>query len=743
MDTHNNPTWFDHACDETVQPGIQLVEVEREADGEPLTGRIHIDEQGKIWLNETDYLAWTGLGKLPAQSALIAGNSWYLLSELPHRLNVCAMKLQVAAKLTRRHYTDFELASPAQLPSALGGFINVDAFAFQVQNQSLSIASQTDFGLSALNGLWRSKHVFLREGIRRLDSQVRWDIHSSQTALEIGDILNNGMSLNSDVRFGGISWGSDLSQRPEVPTYPLPSIRGEATLPSSAELYIDGQLRQNNRLSSGPYALDTQAGINGAGDIDIIIRDTLGRETRLSQPFYTSPKLLRAGLKDYHIDIGRLREGFATDLDAYTTGFLSARWRQGTETLGTWGIRTDIQHQRESLQGEWLISHDQWGLFQTGWGLSHDSELGWGQRGLAGYERLSSRGSIQIQASASSPAFIELGREPGAIAKSLRAQTGWRLTPANSISLGWSDEQRRDRERIQLATATWNLSLNRDRQLYFNVTHSPSFGTNSSLGLSQRINQQWLADAQVSQREEGGQGLQINFSWQPPTSKWSGRVASEVRANEQTNQANLLFLGDHGNLSAGIGDRNGVTSAQTSLSTTLAWVPNNLFLSKRIPTSFVVVDAGAPDVTVYTNNQPSGKTDAKGQLILTDVWPYQSTAIRLGWEDLPISKQLGEMESQIRPPRGVAHLRLASADPQHSEAWYARLSSGELLPSGSSLMREAESAALPSGLEGLVYVPAQWRGSRLSVRLPDTRLCQIDSLPVMPSTRELTCQLEP
>jgi len=60
MDIHNNPTWFDHACDETVQPGIQLVEVEREADGAPLTGRIHIDEQGKVWLNEADYLAWTG-----------------------------------------------------------------------------------------------------------------------------------------------------------------------------------------------------------------------------------------------------------------------------------------------------------------------------------------------------------------------------------------------------------------------------------------------------------------------------------------------------------------------------------------------------------------------------------------------------------------------------------------------------------------------------------------------------------
>jgi len=381
------------------------------------------------------------------------------------------------------------------------------------------------------------------------------------------------------------------------------------------------------------------------------------------------------------------------------------------------------------------------GAFPNRLGLSHDNDLGWGQHALAGYEWLSQRGNIQIQGSASSPEFIELGREPGAVARSLRAQTGWRLTPNSSISLAWSDEQRRDRDSIRLTTASWHQSLNSDRQLYLSLIHSPSFGLNSSLGMNQRLNASWQSDVQLTQRDPDGFGLQVNVSWQPQASGWSGRIASEVRQHERVSQANVQFLGDHGNISMGLGDRNGVTSAQTSISTAFAWVPGNVFWSKPIPQGFLVVDTGMPQVTVYANNQPSGRTDRHGQRLLTDIWPYQTLPIRLGWEDLPMSHQLGEMESLVRPPRGIAQIRLAHSDPQYSEAWQAKLSNGELLPTGSNLMQGEELAPLPSGFDGLIYVPARWRGSRLNVMLPDKRQCILEPLPTEKVAGALTCLL--
>ncbi len=737
-----SPTWFDSSCLAVFPVGTQLVAIEREADGEQITGRIHVDAAGQVWLNASDYVAWTGLSTLPAASEVTPNGTWYPLIAIPYRLDACSMRLQLAAQLPRRHYLGISGPDATQMPAELGGYLNIDIFGFSSEHMGTSIAGQAELGLSAAGGLWRTRQVFLREGYRRLDSQVRWDFPEQMVALEAGDILNSGLSMSPNVRFGGLSWGTDFSQRPELPTYPLPSFQGDATLPSTAELYVDGQLRQSNRLTAGPYALDSQSGINGAGDLQVVLRDNLGRETRISQAFYTSPQLLRAGLSDYHLDIGRLREGFGTDNDQYRQGFASGRWRVGTQRMGTIGVRADVLADSQSTQGEWIYSNPHWGLWQLGLGGSHSRSKGWGERVSAGYEWLSRQGSVQAQASASSPAFIELGREAGAIASNLRVQTGWRVGPTSSFTLGWSDEHRRDRDNLSVATASWQQTLSESRQTYVSLIQSPGLGLNSSIGLTQALISNWSLSAQISHRESEGCGVQLSLSWQPSQSVWSARFAGEVRTHEQLTQANWLYAGERGQANIGIGERNGLSSVQGSVATSLAWVPHNLFWSKRLQNGFVVVDAGAPDITVYRNHQSVGRTDEQGQLLVSDTSPYQGTEFSLGWEDLPMNAQLGSVEVTLRPPRGVGHVRLASADTSAHLAWQARLDTGDWLPAGSILRHQSESAALPSGLDGLIYIPSHWRGDSLEAVLPDQRHCLIAALPATSADTELTCRLQ-
>lgn len=736
------PAWFDSSCQAAFPAGTQLVAIEREADGEQVTGRIRVDASGQVWLGASDYLAWTGLSTLPAVSEVGPGGTWYPLTAIPHQLDACAMRLQLAAAMPRRHYQGISGLNAAQIPAELGGYLNMDIFAFSSEYLNASVAGQAELGLSAAGAMWRTRQVFLRDGYRRLDSQVRWDFPEQMMALEAGDILNTGLSMSPNVRFGGLSWGTDFSQRPELPTYPLPSFQGDATLPSTAELYVDGQLLQSNRLTAGPYALDSQPGINGAGDLQVVVRDNLGRETRISQAFYTSPQLLRAGLSDYHLDIGRLREGFGTANDHYREGFASGRWRRGTENLGTLGVRADILADSWSTQGEWIYSHPRWGLWQFGLGGSHSRSEGWGERVSAGYEWLSRQGSVQAQFSAASPAFIELGREAGAIARSMRVQTGWRISPSSSFTLGWSDEQRRDRDNLNIATASWQQTLSESRQAYVSLIQSPGLGLNSSIGLTQALRNDWSLSTQISHRDSDGCGLQLSLSWQPSQSVWSARLAGEVRAHEQLTQANWLYAGERGQANVGVGERNGLSSVQGSVATSLAWVPHNLFWSKRLQNGFVVVDAGAPDITVYRNHQVVGRTDEQGQLLVSDTWPYQGTEFSLGWEDLPMNAQIGSVEATLRPPRGVGHVRLASADMAANQAWQARLDTGDWLPAGSILRHHGESAELPSGLDGLLYIPSHWRGDNLEAILPDQRHCLIAALPTSSADTELTCRLQ-
>lgn len=742
MIIHDNTAWFDNSCQQPFPAGIQLVAIEREADGEQLAGRIRIDDAGQVWLAAQDYLDWTGLARLPATSITLDGSAWYRLEAIPYQLDSCNSRLQLAASLERRHYRGIQTPDAPRLPTSLGGYVNADVFGVVSDGMGTTLTGQAELGLSAAGGLWRTRQVFLREGSQRLDSQVRWDFPEQMAALEAGDIINTGIGISPNVRFGGLSWGSDFSQRPEQPTYPLPSLLGDATLPSTAELYIDGQLRQRDRLAAGPFALDPVAGLNGAGDLQVIVRDSLGRETVISQPFYTSPRLLRRGLSDYHLDVGRLREGFGTQDDRYGDSFLSGRWHRGLSSQSTLGLRTDLLAGSQSSQAEWLYGSQRWGLWQLGLGASHDKHAGWGERATAGYEWLSRQGSVQAQFSTSSPAFIELGREPGAIARSIRVQTGWRLGPSSSFTLGRSEEQRRDRENLVVSAASWQQTLGTHSQLIFSVIHSPGSAVTSSIGLSQQLTPQWQLGGLLTYRSDDGGGLQLGLTWQPQDSSWSARLASEARRREHATQANWLYAGDRGQANIGIGERNGMTSLQGSLATSLAWIPDNVFWSKRQQNGFVVVDAGSPDVSVFRNHQLAGRTDQQGQLLVSDTWPHQSTEFSLGWEDLPLAAQAGAVEATVRPPRGIGILTLASEDKSASSAWQARLSSSEWLPAGSSLLHDGQAAELPSGLDGLLYLPTVWAGSSIEAVMPDQRRCLIATLPAT-TDQELTCQLLP
>ena len=50
--------------------------------------------------------------------------------------------------------------------------------------------------------------------------------------------------------------------------------------------------------------------VNGAGQIEVVTRDLLGRETTVTQDFYASDQLLLPGLNDYALNAGFLRKNY-------------------------------------------------------------------------------------------------------------------------------------------------------------------------------------------------------------------------------------------------------------------------------------------------------------------------------------------------------------------------------------------------------------------------------------------------
>lgn len=79
-------------------------------------------------------------------------------------------------------------------------------------------------------------------------------------------------------------------------TYPLPQFKGQAALPSTVDLLINGQKANSSDVQSGPFILNNVPFINGKGEAVIVTTDSVGRQVATSVPFYISNTLLKTGV---------------------------------------------------------------------------------------------------------------------------------------------------------------------------------------------------------------------------------------------------------------------------------------------------------------------------------------------------------------------------------------------------------------------------------------------------------------
>lgn len=70
---------------------------------------------------------------------------------------------------------------------------------------------------------------------------------------EAGDLVSGALPWSNAVRLGGVQLSRDFAVRPDLVTYPLPQFAGEAAVPSSVDLFINGYKSSSADLQPGPY----------------------------------------------------------------------------------------------------------------------------------------------------------------------------------------------------------------------------------------------------------------------------------------------------------------------------------------------------------------------------------------------------------------------------------------------------------------------------------------------------------
>ncbi len=158
------------------------------------------------------------------------------------------------------------------------------------------------------------------QSLLRTDTYWRTDLPGRMQTLVIGDTISSAGAWSQPVRYSGVRYARDFTLAPAYVTYPMPSISGSAALPSTVDVLINNRHNSSSTVQPGPFELTNVPTVTGAGQMQLVVRDLLGRETVISQNYYLAPVLLKPGLSDFSFEAGSLRENYGLEQQRLWSG---------------------------------------------------------------------------------------------------------------------------------------------------------------------------------------------------------------------------------------------------------------------------------------------------------------------------------------------------------------------------------------------------------------------------------------
>ncbi|MBI5276376.1 MAG: fimbrial biogenesis outer membrane usher protein [Burkholderiales bacterium] len=653
-----------------------------------------------------------------------------------------------------------ELERPKPGPVLPSLFLNYD-LNFQ-HSRSSSQASRDlgavlEFGGSNDWGVVTSTHVGRNlsggtEGPRgwlRLESTFTRHIPDSQLSLRAGDSTTRQGLWGRGVYFGGLQLGSNYSLTPGFLTQPLPLFTGVSAAPSTVELYINDQLRKVAQVPAGPFAIDNNAlGFTGSGEARIVVRDILGREVVMVQPFFTSAHLLASGLADWSVEAGAVRENLGTTSNDYGHRFATGTWRRGMNDKLTLEARGEITRSHRTA-GAGAIHALPWdALVRGAYARSRHDAAGSGHYWTLGLDKQWLVTAFSVQVLGATRGYRELGMAADALP--VRRQWGVRLSHTftqGTLGLAVARQERFDVEAVTTLSANYSMRIGARSSLNVNLSRvlGPSPGTSVGMTLQVPLDATSVAST-IFSSHSGGQDLYATYSQSStPEQRLGWRVMGGLLQNKVRSEAGADYSGRYGRVFSDLSVSSGQQSLRLGASGGMAMAAGRVFLAPRLDESFAVAELkGYPGVGIGLGSNPSTTTDAAGIAFIPNLSPWQTNQIRLDPRDLPISAELDSIEQSVVPSwRSAVKVDFPVRSGRGALLRLAQ-ENGEPIPAGAIVQIVGDKEEFYTGRRGEAFVTGLQTANKLVVRWKGGQ-CSVDvTLPPanddVPRIGPLTCQ---
>lgn len=599
------------------------------------------------------------LARLGARVEVISGQGYVSLQSLAPqgRFELDERTASLRCELSSSAFAPTRIDLGTQAPEGYAvtgspsGFVN---YAAHLRNTNVAlfgeVGASVGRGLLTSQGRWSPGATPLR-GL----TQLSVDFPEVMVRAVAGEATGQGGVLGGGAVVAGLHVMRSFELNPYFVRNPVQDLAGDVTTPSTLEVYVNNRLVRRTELPPGPYRLENLTLPRGDGTTRYVVRDAFGRVSEVNASYSLGAQLLSPGVADYHVSLGIERESVGTRSFDYGRPLLLGTFRLGATPWLTPGVRLELSTD--------LLSTGAVQWFQLPFGEMELSEaISRSERhtGVAAGAAYSVQGrwlggSVFGRAMSARYAHSSLAQD----APHPRLESGGNLfvSLGGRVSLGGQALVTRWRNRgwstwlsastsAQLSGRTlisFSASRGQQRQgpsslegmVYLNTILDPR--TTGTLGHTQhRGGGLTTADVSRGVPVEGGLGFQVQGQ-AGLHHQALGRVEYETNVGRYT---------------AGLEWRQGVLVGAAEVSGGVVALGGRLRPTRAVDQGYALVRVeGVEGVGVRLDNHLIGRTDSRGELMVTRLQSYGANRLSLTDEDLPLDVYLRTTERLVAPWR--------------------------------------------------------------------------------------------
>jgi outer membrane usher protein len=633
-----------------------------------------LERNGILYAPEDAFEEWRLNHRPSAQDVDFQGQKWFPLSAIPGfeaRLNFADQSVDLVfspAAFNAVRLTQESAMRPPLSPSIPAAFANYDLNYITTRNRTpgnttdaKDLGALTEFGVSGELGLLTSSYVgrnlisqdpTIKASWRRLETTYTRNFLDSNTSLRLGDSSTRTGISGRQVYFGGIQFSKNFSLQPGFVTQPIPTVTGLSAAPSTVELYVNDALRQTSKVPSGPFSIDNFPALTGAGEARVVVRDILGRETVITQSFFSNANLLEENLSDWSFELGAVRRDLGIENADYGERFVSGLWRQGlsksltVEANGEWSKSL----MRAGAGASYELPFQMLG--QTAFSASRSDTAGQGTNWMVGVERSGLRHGVSLSAEGASRGYRQIGIDTPSPRLQTTASYSYSSDNFGAFNVSYAGFDNYDLGKLNTLSVNYTLRLGQRAALTLSATRLSGISSGTSVGatLIVPLENRVTVAAGVTTRSGSTEGYVNASRAVSAETGWGWRTALGSRADGRYAEGGAYYQGTKGLFSADVSSGESQQNLRLGLIGGMVAAEGQVFATRRVQESFAIVEVpGYANVGVGFQGSTLTRTNADGVALLPRLMPFQRNSVRLDPSELPISAELDSIELEAVP----------------------------------------------------------------------------------------------